>query len=148
MLLTKWCVCLALVAVGMTLSLGGCAPSATSKAVLAGTWVLAEQYNPNPDLTDLRLTFDGGGELVSLCYEYLGATTTLDETALRSSSTIDGDDVTIVASFGDNKYNRFSFNGTLNADGTAIDGSTGFVVAETGYMGVYCPTGPAMLNKQ
>jgi len=145
--LTRWTVQLATLALLISMSLGGCAPTTGSKAVLTGTWELTEVHDPNSNLTNVLLTFDSDGELSYLSYDYLGVTTTVTGTALIFNTSVDGSDVTLAGTFGGEPHNNLSFDGTLNSDNTVIDGNASFLIyANNTY--VYFPSGPATLTKR
>jgi hypothetical protein len=117
------------------------------ESVLQGTWELTGDL-VSPDVTDFLITFDRDGEITEISYVLNGITTvTIDSDSLvRSSSEVNGSDVSISASWG--AGSTLFFEGTLNSGQTQIVGSTGYRIVITGSITIDIPTGPATLTRQ
>lgn len=133
--------------IGALLSIGvsGCPSSSTSKAVLAGTWLLTPGASPNTGLGQVLLTFDANGNLSSLSFVFNGVT--LAGTGLTGTTAVTGNIVTITATFGINGNSTLTFNGTLNSTDTMITGQSSFTLV-IGSAPITLPTGSATLTKQ
>jgi hypothetical protein len=115
--------------------------------VLAGTWQLTGD-TVSPDVGDFLITFDASGQITKLTYVYKSATTVTVNAGdlLRSSSKVNGSDVSISASW--SIGNTLFFEGVLNTAQTEIDGSTSYRLLVTPAITVDIPTGPAKLVKR
>ncbi len=115
------------------------------ESVLQGTWELTGEV-VSPDVTDFLITFDKDGQISRITYKFKSITTiTIDSDSLRSSSNVNGDDVSITATWGGS---TFFFEGTLNSAQNQIDGTTGYRLVVSESITVEIPTGPATLTKQ
>lgn len=118
-----------------------------AESVLAGTWQLTGD-TVSPDVGDFLITFDASGQITKLTYVYKSATTVTVNAGdlLRSSSKVNGSDVSISASW--SIGNTLFFEGVLNTAQTEIDGSTSYRLLVTPAITVDIPTGPAKLVKR
>lgn len=140
---TRWSVLLATVAVAVCIGVAGCPPTTSDKTVLAGTWTLVEQTNPNALLTSAQLNFDSTGELVSVTYVFNNATAT--KTLSNTSTSVSGTAVTVTSSDTSGGF-TLSFTGTLNSTDTVITGTASWTLV-IGATTITAPTGAATLTK-
>lgn len=103
---------------GILLSVAaGCAPVGPVGTPLTDTWALAAPVDDV--LTQLRLTFDVDGRLVSVKFE-LGDTGTFTNSAAVGRGYVLGETVVIDGAFGGS---RLAFTGTLAPGGTDAGGT-------------------------
>ena len=95
----------------------GCAPVGPVGTPLTDTWALAAPVDDV--LTQLRLTFDARGRLVSVKFE-LGDTGTFTNSAAVGRGYVVADTVVIDGAFGGS---RLAFTGTLAPGGTDAGGT-------------------------
>jgi hypothetical protein len=120
----------------------GCvSPPPPPEAVLAGTWAVTVENNP--DLKLLLLTFDSNGNLQSIEYQ-VGSNAVITVPAPLGATNVDGNAVTISVSFNNN---TLAFNGTLNDTQTVITGDITTLIV-VGGLEISINNGPATLTKQ
>lgn len=130
----------------LLIAVTGCPTPTPPEAVLKGTWELNGNL-VNPDLTSLLITFDRKGQITEIDYVYNNLTITIDAGSLvRSSSDVDGSDVSISASW--STGSTLFFEGTLNEAQTRIDGVTAYQLEIGPAITIIAPTGPATLIRQ
>jgi hypothetical protein len=116
------------------------------EAVLQGTWELTGDL-VSPQVSDFLITFDRDGQITRMTYVFGGITTvTISGADLRSSSNVNGDNVSITATWGSGS--TLFFQGTLNNAKNQITGSTGYRLVISESITIEIPTGPATLTKQ
>ena len=111
-------------------------------SALEGTWLVNAEADR---LTQMLVTFDQTGRLVKVTYQ-IGSFATVEETNTTGRGTIDGDNVTIEATFGTGR-NTLHFEGSINAAHTQIEGE---VTTEIRLLGVRITINsrPATLTEQ
>jgi hypothetical protein len=139
LLSVRWGLLLAVVCTGLPISCGVLF-SPPAAAVLAGTWELTTPSTAS--LTQLLLTFDQNGNLTTVTYK-LGTEITVTESAPVSTTTVDGKNVTISATF---LGNSLDFNGTLNEADTVITGTLSTRIA-LGTIVITIDGGPGTMTK-
>jgi hypothetical protein len=116
------------------------------ESVLQGTWELTGDL-VSPDVSNFLITFDKEGQIAKITYDINNATITVDSgSLLQSSSDVNGDAVSITATWGNGS--TLVFDGTLNNAQTQAEGSTGFRLVISASITIDIPTGPATLTKQ
>lgn len=143
-----WSVLLSIVALTVMIGVAGCPSPSTSKAVLEGTWLLSETNSPNPNLTQVLLTFDANGDLTTVTYVFNNATVTSTGAALTATTAVSGSTVTITSTFGSSGNSSLDFTGTLNSTDTVITGTATFTVVVSNSTTITFPAGAATLTKQ
>lgn len=111
------------------------------EALLSGTWSLTTPSTS--DLTQLLLTFDQNGVLTTVVYKVVPGIT-IESNAPTGTTTVAGSNVTITADF---IGGSLSFNGTLNAAQTVIDGTFTTTIT-VGTLIISIDSGPGTLTKQ
>lgn len=115
------------VAMLVLMSMSGCIdPSPPPpEAVLEGTWQLAGAV-VQPGLTDFKVTFDQQGKMTALRYRLNDQMWVIvnDSSLIDSDSTVNGTDVSIIASWFQD--NHFAFSGMLKNNNTLIDGNAAY----------------------
>jgi hypothetical protein len=111
------------------------------ETVLAGTWSLTTPSST--DLTQLLLTFNQNGALTTVVYK-VGTGITITSNAPTGTTTVAGNNVTITADF---IGGALSFNGTLNAAQTVIDGTFTTTIT-VGTLVISIDSGRGTLTKQ
>jgi hypothetical protein len=121
-------------------------PPPPPEAVLEGTWQLTGVVL-TPGISDFLISFDGEGNITRLTYRVNDLVTVyVDETDfIDSDGTVNGDDVSIIASWFE--VNHFAFSGTLNSNQTRIDGNASYKLV-VGGLTIEAPLGQARLTKQ
>jgi hypothetical protein len=122
---------------------GGCGTifQPPPEAILSGTWSLTSSSIPG--LTELLLIFDRNGHLTDIEYR-IGSDVLITAPAPTSSTTVDGTEVSIAATF---LGNSLTFHGLLNDSNTVITGSISTRI-DVGIAVITINDGPATMTKQ
>lgn len=128
----------------LLVGLCGCPLEPPEASVMEGTWELIPTQLP-PELAECLLTFNQRGDLRRVKF------TLVDETTITwnnppSETTVDGDQISITVTTGDDSL---TFDGTLNSE-TEPDSAEGeFTVTATfGDVSISEQAGPAILVRQ
>lgn len=131
--------CVLLLALPLLVFLAGC-PSLLPTAVLAGTWAFTVEGAPN--LNELLLTFNDTGQVTKVTYQLAGGSE-ISVNAPVGTATVSGKNVTVETTF---EGNTLSFNGTLNADDTLVQGMITLHIV-VGGVTITVNGGPATMTK-
>ena len=98
------------------------------------------------ELTEYRVTFNNKGEITQISYRYNQTVliTVSTPSFIDSSSTVSGNDVSIVATWF--TVNNLAFSGTLNSAQTQIVGSASYRL-EFGVVTIESPVGDATFTR-